>query len=611
MSEQHAASVAEQKPSPSVKAKATRKAAPKRKPAARKSPKPDLAAETLNAAGLGAAAGAGIGEQAAQSPNAMSPIIGISREDVLAAVVSIVGGAARQPFTFMQHVGAFGRKVIDIVGGDAKFAPEPKDRRFTDAAFQKSPFYSRAMQSWLAFQIEVHDFICTLGLDPVEHRRAMLVADILVDALAPTNTLVGNPSAVKLALDTGGASLVQGVKNFVDDMKNNNGMPSQVDKSPFSVGGNLATTEGKIIFRNEMLELIQYTPKTGDVKAIPLLFVPPQINKYYVLDLTAEKSISQFLVNQGFQVYVVSWRNPGPEHRDWGLADYVSALTGVLDVVTSVSGSETVNISGGCSGGITTATLLSHLAAIGDTRINSVTFWVCVLDPQMEDSDVGAMVTKRGIDMARQRSAKKGVLSGSDLSRVFAWLRPNDLVWNYVVNNYLHGQKPPAFDVLFWNNDSTNLTAKLHSDYLSLYETQPFANPGKEEILGNPIDLSKVTIDAFIVGGTTDHITPWKACYRTTQMLGGKREFVLSNSGHIQAILNPPGNPKAKYFVNAELPATADEWVTKATPVAGSWWERWAVWLGERSGETIAAPTKHGNKKHQPICDAPGTYVLG
>ena len=608
MSEQHTASVTELKPVKSAKAKATRKAAPKRKSEARKAPAPDIAAEALKAAGL---TGAGIGEKAAESPNAMSPIIGISREDVLAAVVSIVGGAARQPFTFMQHVGSFGRKVIDIVGGEAKFAPEPKDRRFTDAAFQKSPFYSRVMQSWLAFQIEVHDFIGTLGLDPIEHRRAMLVADILVDALAPTNTFVGNPSAVKLALDTGGASLVQGVKNFVDDMKNNNGMPSQVDKSPFSVGGNLATTEGKIIFRNEMLELIQYTPKTSDVKAIPLLFVPPQINKYYVLDLTAEKSISQFLVNQGFQVYVVSWRNPGPEHRDWGLGDYVSALTGVLDVVTAVSGSETVNISGGCSGGITTATLLSHLAATGDTRVNSVTFWVCVLDPQMEDSDVGAMVTKRGIDMARQRSAKKGVLSGSDLSRVFAWLRPNDLVWNYVVNNYLHGQKPPAFDVLFWNNDSTNLTAKLHSDYLSLYETQPFANPGKEEILGNPIDLGKVTIDAFIVGGTTDHITPWKACYRTTQMLGGKREFVLSNSGHIQAILNPPGNPKAKYFVNPELPGTADEWAANATPVQGSWWERWAVWLGERSGGTVAAPAKHGNKKHQPICDAPGTYVLG
>src|SRR5690606_21441192 len=340
-----------------------------------------------------------------------------------------------------------------------------------------------------------------------------------------------------------------------------------------------------VVYRTEMLELLQYTPKTEKVHAMPLLFVPPQINKYYVLDLTPEKSMSRYLVDQGFQVFVVSWRNPGPEHRDWGLAGYVSALVEVTGVVTSITGSEKVNISGGCSGGITTATLLSYLAAKGDKRVNSVTFWVCVLDPRMEDSDVGVLVTKRGIEMARKRSAKKGILAGSDLSRVFAWLRPNDLVWNYVVNNYLHGQKPPAFDVLYWNNDSTNLTAALHSDYLSLYETQPFANPGKESILGETIALGKVGIDAFIGGGVTDHITPWKACYRTTQMLGGKREFVLSNSGHIQAILNPPGNPKAKYFVNDTLPPTADEWAASATEVQGSWWERWAGWLNERSGE--------------------------
>ncbi|MEQ8595008.1 MAG: alpha/beta fold hydrolase [Parvibaculum sp.] len=555
--------------------------------------------------------GAGIGEEAAETPNVLSPIVGISREDVLSAIGSIVGGAARQPFTFMQHIGSFGRNVVDIVAGEDKFAPQPKDRRFVDQAWQKSPVYRRLMQGWLAFQTEVHGFIRSLDLDPIEHGRAMLVADIMIDAVAPTNTLVGNPSAVKLALDTGGSSLVQGFRNAIDDLRNNHGMPSQVDKTPFKVGGNLATTEGAVVYRTEMLELLQYTPKTDTVHAMPLLFVPPQINKYYVLDLTPEKSMSQYLVRQGYRVFVVSWRNPGPEHRDWGLADYVSALVDVIGVVCSITDSKKLNISGGCSGGITTATLLSHLAAKGDDRVNSVTFWVCVLDPRMEDSDVGVLVTKRGIEMARKRSAKKGVLAGSDLSRVFAWLRPNDLIWNYVVNNYLHGQKPPAFDVLFWNNDSTNLTAGLHSDYLSLYETQPFANPGKEEILGQPIDLGKVAIDAFIVGGVTDHITPWKACYRTTKMLGGKKEFVLSNSGHIQAILNPPGNPKAKYFVNDKLPDTADEWAAGASEVMGSWWERWASWLGERSGETIPTPKKLGNRKYKPMDPAPGTYVLG
>lgn len=553
----------------------------------------------------------GLGEEAAETPNVLSPIVGISREDVLSAIGSIVGGAARQPFTFMQHIGSFGRNVVDIVGGGAKFAPQPKDRRFVDSAWQKSPVYRRLMQGWLAFQTEVHGFIKSLDLDPVEHGRAMLVADIMIDAVAPTNTFVGNPSAVKLALDTGGTSLVQGFRNAIDDLRNNHGMPSQVDKSPFKVGENIATTEGSVVYRTEMLELLQYTPQSGEVHAIPLLFVPPQINKYYVLDLTPEKSMSRYLTTQGFQVFVVSWRNPGPEHRDWGLAEYVAALVDVIGVVCSITSSEKVNISGGCSGGITTATLLSYLAAKKDKRVNSVTFWVCVLDPRMEDSDVGVLVTKRGIEMARKRSAKKGVLAGSDLSRVFAWLRPNDLIWNYVVNNYLHGQKPPAFDVLFWNNDSTNLTAALHSDYLSLYETQPFANPGKEQILGEPIDLGKVDIDAFIVGGVTDHITPWKACYRTTQMLGGRKEFVLSNSGHIQAILNPPGNPKAKYFVNDKLPSTADEWAAGASEVNGSWWERWAKWLGERSGEMQPASKKLGSRKYKPLDPAPGTYVLG
>lgn len=555
--------------------------------------------------------GAGIAEEAAETPNVLSPIVGISREDVLAAIGSIIGGAARNPFTFMQHVGSFGRNVVDILGGETKFAPEPKDRRFVDRAWLLSPVYRRLMQGWLAFQSEMHDFIKSLDLDPVEHGRAMLVADIMIDALAPTNSLPGNPSAVKLAVDTGGLSLVQGLRHALDDLRNNHGMPSQVDKTPFKVGENLATTEGAVVYRTEMLELLQYTPKTGNVRAMPLLFVPPQINKYYVLDLTPEKSMSRYLVDQGFQVFVVSWRNPGPEHRDWGLADYVAALVDVIGVVAAITGSEKVNISGGCSGGITTATLLSYLAAKNDRRVNSVTFWVCVLDPRMEDSDVGVLVTKRGIEMARKRSAKKGVLAGSDLSRVFAWLRPNDLVWNYVVNNYLHGQKPPAFDVLYWNNDSTNLSAALHSDYLSLYETQPFANPGKESILGETIDLGKVDIDAFIVGGVTDHITPWKACYRTTQMLGGKREFVLSNSGHIQAILNPPGNPKAKYFINDNLPATADEWAASASEVQGSWWERWASWLNERSGEEIPAPKKLGSRKFKPMDPAPGTYVLG
>jgi polyhydroxyalkanoate synthase len=237
---------------------------------------------------------------------------------------------------------------------------------------------------------------------------------------------------------------------------------------------------------------------------------------------------------------------------------------------------------------------------------------VCVLDPQPADSEVGALVSKNGIEMARQRSAKKGILEGASLARTFAWLRPNDLVWNYVINNYLHGEDPPPFDVLFWNNDSTNLPAALHSDYLRMYEDQPFANPGTAQLGGHTVDLTKVTQDVFIVAGVTDHITPWKACYRTTQLLGSKNiEFVLSHSGHIQALLNPPGNPKAKYYRNPNKPPkTTDEWMTNgATEVAGSWWPHWKDWLVAHSGSPVPAPQKLGNKKYQPGDPAPGRYV--
>jgi polyhydroxyalkanoate synthase len=279
--------------------------------------------------------------------------------------------------------------------------------------------------------------------------------------------------------------------------------------------------------------------------------------------------------------------------------------------VRAITRSKRLNVSGGCSGGITTAMLLSHLAALRDRRINSVTFWVCVLDPLATDSDVGALITPRSIELARRRSAKAGVLSGAALARVFAWLRPNDLVWNYVVSNYLHGETPPAFDVLFWNADSTNLAAALHSDYLDLYLKRPFARPGETNLLGRPVDLRRVDVDAYVLAGSTDHITPWQACYRTTGMLGGEKQFVLSNSGHVQAIVNPPGNPKSRYFTGSAMPPSAEEWLAGAQENEGSWWEHWSKWLHERSGPEVDAPRRLGSRTHPVLVPAPGEYVHG
>jgi polyhydroxyalkanoate synthase len=469
------------------------------------------------------------------------------------------------------------------------------------------------MQYYLAVKKGVREMVDDAEFDDLERARASFVTGMILDALAPTNTLIGNPSAIKKALDTGGGSLLNGLKHAYEDITQNDGIVSQVDKRPFKIGENIATSKGAVVHRTEIMEILQYAPTTEKVFETPLLIIPPQINKAYVNDLSPEKSIVRFLTGAGIQVFMVSWRNPTAEHRDWGLDNYVDSLIDASDIVREIAGTKTLNVAGACSGGITASTFLSKLAAQDDNRVGCATLMVCVLDPQAKDSETGALVSKHGIQLARQRSAKKGILEGSSLSRTFAWLRPNDLIWNYVVNNYLHGEDPPAFDVLFWNNDSTNLTAALHSDYLRVYEEQPFIHPGKVTVADHKVDLTKVKEDLFVVAGVTDHITPWRACYRATQLFGSENvEFILSQSGHIQALLNPPGNPKAKYFSSKKRPpASIDDWMTKdAKEHAGSWWPHWKDWLIAHSGNEKAAPEALGSNAHSPGDPAPGRYVL-
>lgn len=553
------------------------------------------------------------GGGAAENTVGLNPMIGIAREDLLGAVAVMLRETAGRPVKTFKHMKAFGGEVANIVTGKSELAPSPKDKRFTDPAWRTNPLYKGAMQYYLAAQKGMAEWIDDVELDELEKARATFVTKMIMDSVAPTNSLVGNPSAIKKAFETGGGSLIKGLKNAYEDMTENDGIVSQVDKRPFKVGENLANSPGDVVFRTEMMELIQYVAVTDQVRETPLLIIPPQINKAYVNDLSPDKSMVRYLTQAGFQVFMVSWRNPTREHADWGLADYVDALVEATDVVRKIAKSEKVNVSGACSGGITTAALLSKLAAMGDDRVNAVSLMVCVLDPDMADSEAGALVSAHGIEMARRRSAKKGILEGSSLSRTFAWLRPNDLVWNYVINNYLHGEAPAPFDVLFWNNDSTNLTAALHSDYLRVYETQPFRHHGEVELAGHKVDLSKVTQDVFVVAGVTDHITPWKACYRLTQLIGSPNvDFVLSQSGHIQALLNPPGNPKAKYFHSeTRPPADIDAWMNGAAEEkAGSWWPFWTEWLAERSGDAKPAPKATGSKKFPPLGPAPGTYVF-
>jgi len=551
-----------------------------------------------------------IGKKAAETTTAINTLVGLRRSDFVKSLGVLVKTAAKQPKPFAKHLGQYGKELVEIAKGNSELEPDRRDRRFKDETWHKNPIYKRGLQSWLAMRKELKGWIEDSGATEPDKVRANFMLDIIIDSLAPTNTLLGNPAAMKKLYETGGTSVLRGLKNAYSDLRNNGGMPSQVDGRPFKVGENIANSKGAVVYKDEMLELIQYQPTTDQVYKIPIMIIPPQINKFYANDLAPNKSIVRFLTSRGYQVFAVSWRNPTRQHSHWGLSNYVQALIDATDVVKKVSKSARINVSGACSGGITTALFLSELAARGDNRINCYSLMVCVLDGKKSDSEVGLFVTDSAIEMARKHSAKKGILSGDELARSFAWMRPNDLIWNYVVNNYLLGEDPPPFDVLFWNNDTTNLPAQLHSDYLDIFSDKRFRPDTMVEFMGHMVDLQSVTQDGFMVAGVTDHITPWKACYRNVHLFGGEIDFVLSSSGHIQSLLNPPGNPKAKYFNNPEFPATPDEWVGGAQQIEGSWWPRWDEWLSERSGEMKKSPRSLGTKAYPPLSKAPGTYVF-
>jgi polyhydroxyalkanoate synthase len=350
-----------------------------------------------------------------------------------------------------------------------------------------------------------------------------------------------------------------------------------------------------VVFKNDVLELIQYTPVTPTVHRRPLLAIPPQINKFYVLDLAPGRSLFEYLVQGGVQTFVVSWRNPGPAQRSWGLHTYVGAILEATEAIRDITASRDLNVLGACAGGITTALLLRQLASAHDAGVHAATLLVTALDGGL-DSQLGLLSTPPVIEAARLMSRQKGILEGHELGRAFTWLRANDLIWSYWVNNYLLGEEPPAFDILYWNNDTTNLPARLHSDFLDLLRT--------------PVDVSDVRVETYVLAGMTDHITPWTSCYATTQKLGGRCEFVLSSSGHVQSIVNPPGNAKAKFLVNPRPAKDHATWLEGAQERAGSWWEHWRTWLTERSGPTKKASARVGNRRHPAANPAPGTYVL-
>lgn len=527
------------------------------------------------------------------------------------AMLKFYSAALSDPKSAFQHTFDAWNQFSGTLTGSGTLEPPKGDKRFNDPIWTSNPAYRMILQSYLAWCRSSLNWVETLDLGDRDKDRARLLMATMLDALAPTNSVVGNPAAMKKTLESGGSNLVTGMRHFVDDMLNNHGMPSLVDRSKFKVGENLATTPGKVVHKSDLLELIQYQPQTEKVHGTPIMIVPPQINKFYVWDLAPERSIIEFLIRQGFTVFTVSWRNPSPDHAAFGLQDYVTALDSASEVVLDISKSKQLHLAGACSGGITTSTLLGYWAAKGIDRARSVTLLVTILDTDgVRNTSMGLFTNLETLSLAKTLSRTKGVVNGTDLAKVFAWLRPNDLIWAYWVNNYLLGNEPPAFDVLYWNSDTTRMTAQLHSDYVALMEQNGLTKKDSLTILGEPIDLSKVTCDAYILGGSTDHITPWDGCYRSVNVLGGKADYVLSTSGHVQAIVNPPTNAKAKYRVAAVTPADPDAFLEVSEELSGTWWGHWTDWLTARSDAQKAAPKSLGNKTHMPTVPAPGRYVM-
>jgi polyhydroxyalkanoate synthase len=438
--------------------------------------------------------------------------------------------------------------------------------------------------------------------------------DNFVEGLAPSNNPLISPLGWKALIDTGGLSAIRGARAFARDILSKPRVPAMVEPDAFTVGETVAVTKGAVVLQTSIFELIQYVPQTPKVRAIPLLMVPPVINKFYIMDIAPGRSMIEYFVQQGQQVFAISWRNPQARHSDWGFDAYGAAIIEAMDAMEQITEADSTHLLATCSGGILAAMTAAHLAEIGEgDRVAGLNLAVTVLDETRAGFAAAAM-SDRAAQAAIRVSARKGYLDGRDMAEMFAWLRPTDLVWRYVVNNYVQGRAPAPFDVLFWNADTTRMSAALHRDMVLMGLRNALVTPGRVSMLGTPVDLSKITSDAYVLGGVADHISPWQATYRSARLLGSKdNRYVLSTSGHIAALVNPPGNPKASYRTGPagpQSPEDAEQWLESAQKFADSWWPDYVAWLAERSGSEVDAPKVLGGEDLPPLGPAPGSYVM-
>lgn len=497
--------------------------------------------------------------------------------------------------------------------GDSAETVAPSDRRFANDAWRKSPLYGYAAAFYVLNARTLMDMADAVQADAKTRERVRFAVSQWTAAMSPSNFLATNPEAQKQLIESRGESLRAGILNMLQDMER--GKISQTDETAFEIGRNVANSEGAVVFENDYFQLIQYKPLTAKVHARPLLLVPPCINKYYILDLQPANSLVRYSVEQGHTVFLVSWRNPDASMaaRNWD--DYIEGgAIEAIRVAREIAAQDRINVLGFCVGGTILSTALAVLAARGQHPAASLTLLTTLLD----FSDTGILdvfVDQAQVEMREQTigsaaPAGPGLLRGVELANTFSFLRPNDLVWNYVVENYLKGKTPAPFDLLYWNGDSTNLPGPWYCWYLRhTYLQNDLMAPGRLTVCGEPVDLGRIEVPVYLYGSREDHIVPWKSAYASTQLLKGERRFVLGASGHIAGVINPPAANKRAHWINAGLPDSAQAWLDGAKEHPGSWWPDWSAWLAKHAGAQKAAPKHYGNADHPVIEPAPGRYV--
>jgi polyhydroxyalkanoate synthase len=539
---------------------------------------------------------------------ALNLALGVDREEIMDALQGLVGQLTEHPRIISDVWQVLSTEVAAITMGLSSIDAAKEDSRFRDDGYSNNPFYKRIGQYYIAWSRAMDNWLDQIELQGMDDKRARFLMGILKDMMAPVNNLYSNPQAMKALFDTRGQSLANGLKNFLDDLKNNHGYPAVADRAGFQIGKDVAASTGSVIYRDNVFELMQYEPVTEKMSERPFLYVFSQVNRFYLGDLTLDRSLFQELLAEGIRVFAVSWRNPTIDDKDWNIDTYANAVITAIDVLRDITGQEQVNVMGLCAGGITSAAALGLLSARGIDTVHSHSLFVNILDNRPQDSDFGLFVSERSIEVQKSKVLAKGIFDEKDVFEMFAMLTPEESVMAFYRDNWLIGKPPPVHPLLFWSMDYTRVPAGLQCDYLDLAWENKLAK-GDLRVAGKRIDLSEIKYDTYIMAGSTDHITPWRGCYRSAQLFGGKVEFVLTNQNHTQTISNKP-NPYMKYWMAPELPEDPEDWISLADEFPGSWREHWIAWLKDRSGAKIDATKEMGSEDYPVLDKAPGRYVL-